>query len=240
LQFKTSIKIDIKGHIDLLAFFYTFTPTDAPMKKAIYTVITNNYDALRQAPNYKGWDCVLFTDNPPADNKGWIIRKIETSTDPVLTSRKYKILSHVYLSEYDLVCYIDANQKMLKEPPSQPIRFTHPRRQNIFQEAHRIIKNGRFSAEQINAQITYYKKQGYKDAGLFLNGFSVRSNTDEKINHLHDIWYVETSRFSPRDQLSLPYAIWKTGIKLENIHGPRTKVTYATVSYDHNEKKYTT
>ena len=227
-----------KGHIDLLVFFYTFTPTDTPMKKAIYTVITNNYDVLRPAPSYKGWDCVLFTDNPPAENKGWAVRKIKPSANPILLSRKYKILSHVFLPDYDLVCYIDANQKMIKEPPHQPIRFSHPKRVDIFQEARQIIRNGRFTDKLINAQIEYYKQQGYQDEGLFLNGYSVRSNTDENINKLHDVWYKETARFSPRDQLSLPYAIWKTGIKLYNINGPRIKVTYATVTYPHNLKKY--
>ena len=30
--------------------------------KAIYTVITGNYDTIQEAPKYKGWDSILFTD----------------------------------------------------------------------------------------------------------------------------------------------------------------------------------
>ena len=53
---------------------------------------------------------------------------------------------------------------------------------------------------------------------------------------LHDCWYEETARFTPRDQLSLPYAVWKTGVPLPNLKGPRAKESYAIVQRAHNEK----
>ena len=208
------------------------------MKKAIYSVITNGYDRLPNAPRYEGWDTIMFIDDKPENNKGWEIRVIGKSKKPVLQSREYKILSHVHLPEYDMVCYVDANQKMLQAPSDHPIRFYHPKRQDIFQEAAQIIKNGRFPAEEINEQISYYIKQGYRDQGLFLNGYSVRSNRDERINRLHDVWYEETARFTPRDQLSLPYAIYKTGIKLLDPKGPQIKERFAIVERAHNEKVF--
>ena len=144
----------------------------------------------------------------------------------------------MHLPEYDIVCYIDGNQKLLKEPPNEPVWYLHARRTNIFQEAEQIIRNGRFPRDIINAQIDYYKAEGYEDCGLYLNGFSVRNNKDKDINHLHDVWFKETCRFAPRDQLSLPFAIWETGIQPENILYPSEKEKYAIVTIGHKQNYY--
>lgn len=198
------------------------------MKKVIYTVITNQYDNLIKIPNFKGWDKIAFIDTNINDSKGWEVRQIEKSDNPIQQSRDYKIRSHIYLYNYDLVCYIDGNQLLLKEPPSSPIFFRHTRRKNIFEEAKQLIINGRFSAEYINPQIKYYKDQGFNENGLYLNGFFVRDHSPE-INTLHEIWYAETLRFTPRDQLTLPYAIYKTGIKPKNIVDEKIRHTYSKV-----------
>ena len=67
---------------------------------------------------------------------------------------------------------------------------------------------------------------------LNLNGFFVRSHC-EKINKLHDVWYDETCRFIPRDQLTLPFAIWKTRIMPENITNGNLSNSYAIIKYAH-------
>jgi len=186
------------------------------LKKAIYSVITGGYDSLLVAPYFEGWDVIMFTDQHFTDTKGWAIRKLPKHENPLLQSRDIKIRSHIHLKEYDLVCYIDGNQKFLKAPPNEPTWYLHGGRINIFQEAQQIINNGRFPADVIEPQIDYYKSQGYEDCGLFLNGFFVRDHSQE-INHLHNHWYKETCRFAPRDQLSLPYAVWLTGVEPKNI-----------------------
>ena len=204
--------------------------------KAIYSVITGGYDMLPVAPRFDGWDSIMFTDYPIEDEtNGWIIKQLQPNTNPLVQSRDIKIRSHVHLPEYDLVCYVDGNQKILREPPNEPVWYTHTKRQNIFQEAAQIIKNGRFPADIINAQMDYYKEEGYEDCGLYLNGFFVRNNKDADINRLHDVWFEETCRFAPRDQLSLPYAIWYTATAPENILYPKLKESYAVVIKGHKQ-----
>jgi len=206
------------------------------MKKAIFSVITGDYDELPIAPKFEGWDSIMFTDEYREDSKGWDIRYFQ-SDNPLLLSREVKILPHKFIPEYDLVCYIDGNQKLLKEPPNEPVWFTHIARTDIFQEAAQIIKNGRFPREIIDKQINYYRSQGYAGKYLFLNGFHVRRN-DEKINRLHDVWYEETCKFAPRDQVSLPYACWKTGILPENITSGHEKGQYAIIMKGHKQNYY--
>lgn len=209
------------------------------MKKVIYSVITGGYDKIPLAPRFNGWDSIMFTDYPAENNtNGWQIIKLPETDNSLIQSRDIKCRSHIHLPQYDLVCYIDGNQKLFKEPPNAPVWYEHAKRQNIFQEAAQIIQNGRFPKDIINAQIDYYKSQGYEDCGLYLNGFSVRNNKDKSINHLHDIWFKETCRFTPRDQLSLPYAIWFTGIEPENITYPKEKEKYAIVTIGHKQNYY--
>ena len=136
------------------------------MNKCIYTVITGGYDKPSIAPHFKGWDTILFTDELLTDSLGWEQILIESDDSPLIQSRDIKIRSHLYLSDYDLVCYIDGNQRLRKPPPNEPMWFTHAHRNTIFEEAEQIIKNGRFPANKINEMMLYYKKQGYKHYGL--------------------------------------------------------------------------
>jgi len=212
--------------------FYIFTTM-----KVIYSVITGGYDELPIAPYFDGWDSIMFTDKQHDDNKGWKIIQLPKSNNPLIQSRDIKIRPHIHLPEYDLVCYVDGNQKFIKEPPSNPIWFEHQRRTNIFQEAQQIINNGRFPDDIINEQIDYYTTQGYEDCGLYLNGFSVRNNKNEDIKRLNDVWFEETCKFAPRDQLSLPYAIWKTGIKPTNIRSGFDQ-RYTIITKGHKQDYY--
>jgi len=92
-------------------------------KKVIYTVVLGGYDEISPAPKFEGWDFVVFTDDLSLNADGWYIINIDG--DDKKECRKYKFLSHVYLSGYDLVCYIDGNVRLIAEPPSHPIWFTH-------------------------------------------------------------------------------------------------------------------
>lgn len=207
------------------------------MRKTIFSVITGGYDELPQAPNFKGWHNIMFTDMFVDDCKGWEIIKLPKADDSLIQSRDIKCRSHIHLPDFDLVCYVDGNQKFIKEPPSTPIWFMHQRRSNIFQEAQQIIKNGRFPADLVNAQIDYYRSKGYNGRGLYLNGFSVRDNRNDKINHLHDVWFEETCRFTPRDQLSLPYAMWLTSTNPENIRSG-SEQRYTVITKGHKQNYY--
>ena len=207
------------------------------MKKAIVSVVTGGYDQIPLGPYFEGWDSIMFTDQD-TDGRGWEIRQLPKVDNPLVQSRDIKIRPHLHLPEYDLICYIDGNQKFLQEPPSEPIWYRHAKRTDIFQEAKQIIQNGRFPRSLIVDQINYYRSKGYKDTGLYLNGYHVRSTRNEKINKMHEIWFEETCRFSPRDQLSLPFAIFLTGTYPENIRPISNKEKYAIVTIGHKQDYY--
>ena len=122
------------------------------MKKAILTVLIGDYESLKPAPEYKGWDSILITNQVLSDYKGWQVIHIPISNNPKLDSRRYKILSHKYLPEYGLVCYIDASVTLLKEPPSEPIRFKHPSRKSFDEEAYAVVRYGKDNHRNVYEQ----------------------------------------------------------------------------------------
>ena len=184
------------------------------VKKCIYTVLTDDYDFLNLAPKFPNWETILFIDKQLDDYKGWKPVIINSGKKE---SRKYKILSHRFLSDYDLVCYIDANMILKAEPPHYPLWYYHNKRRNIFQEANRIIELKKDNPNTVTNQINGYIKNGFQSkTPLFLNGFFVRRHS-EKINNLHEQWYAEIEKHSYRDQISLPYACWKTKTFPEGI-----------------------
>lgn len=184
------------------------------MKKAIITCLFGNYDTLNQAPKFEGWDAILFTDTKPVESKGWKVR-LTQSDNPKLESRRYKFLSHIYLPEYDLVCYQDANLILNQPPPENQMWLRHPRRTKVSAEVQVVLKSGKSTSQAISKQLIFYRKERFPDnAGLFQNSLFVR-NHSERMNKLMELTFQTYEQFQTRDQLALPYASWKLGIKPE-------------------------
>lgn len=186
------------------------------MRKAIFTVLIGNYDTLLPSPNFPGWDSILITDQKLPDYLGWRVKHVES--DPELgdkkLSRKYKILSHVYLPEYDYVCYIDANVELLKSPPEETTFFSHPQRRTVHQEAVAVIKLKKDTQATVQKQFSEYRKEGFKDnVGLWCNRFFVMENVGS-IAWLCQDWWKQIEQHSYRDQLSLPFCVWNGGFSL--------------------------
>ena len=81
------------------------------MKKVIYTAIFGDYDHLPE-PEYMpaGFDFICFTDTDIESNV-WDVRKVlPIYEDSTRNARKYKILPHKFLPEYDLSIWMDGNQ----------------------------------------------------------------------------------------------------------------------------------
>lgn len=188
-------------------------------KKAIVTVLIGDYDELKPAPKFEGWDCYLFTDQDLKDSKGWkiyvVVRPPNLRYQRIL-SRFYKWKTHCIIPDYDIICYMDASMTMIKEP-DQLMWFKHPRRQFVYQEAAQIVKLNKADVEDVLNQAAYYDSEGFQDEeGLYQNGFFVRSH-DQQTNEFCDMVYKVCSMFTHRDQLAVPFALFKTGYKMNNL-----------------------
>lgn len=190
------------------------------IKKVIYTVVLGGYDEISPAPKFEGWDFVLFTDDKEIKPDGWSIRYVNGN------DRKYKFLSHVYLSEYDLVCYIDGNVRLIAEPPSYPIWFSDRVHSSVYQYAMSINRN----VDMVKRQVRYYMELRFNDkAGLYETNFFVRSNRNEVQNRLMEKTWDIVQEHTRLDKLALPFAMWSTQSRMENIQPQALQRNYIKV-----------
>ena len=79
--------------------------------KVIYTTIFGEYDTLIN-PHFidKGWDYICFTDNENLSSDVWEIKKCTPYyTDLTRSAKRYKILPHRFLKDYEYSIFIDGN-----------------------------------------------------------------------------------------------------------------------------------
>lgn len=180
------------------------------MKKAIYTVLLGGYDHIPKPVKKSGWDDILFTDQQ-ISAYGWKkVIVVPASARPDLASRDYKWRSHIHLPEYDLVCYRDANIEIIGKLPDHPFRIIHGRRKSVREEADACnAQVHRCTVESIEEELKWMKEQGFPDeTGLFLNGIFARMHTPKENALCEYVWEI-LNRFTPRDMLALPFAMWK-------------------------------
>ena len=78
------------------------------MKIAVYTSIFGKYDVLHEDQfKMEGVDYLCFTDEDLESNTWNIIKSIPLYNDPNRNAKKYKILPHRYLKDYDYSVWID-------------------------------------------------------------------------------------------------------------------------------------
>ena len=86
--------------------------TNSKNSIVLYTVITNNYDELKEIPEQfiKPYvDYICLTDNSKLRSNTYKIVLLDSTDDPVVTQRRYKILINRYIRSYDISIYIDGN-----------------------------------------------------------------------------------------------------------------------------------
>lgn len=186
----------------------------------IYTVITNDYDVpkkvvLNKIPH------ILFTDNPNINAPGWQIVEVEKTKDQRL-QRKLKILGHPELDKYDVTVYVDGSMTLkpsfaniINAYRGGMVIGKHPTRKCVYAEGIAVKELKKAPKELVDKQIyEYYINDFPANFGMWAAGVVIR---DKSLKEMNEIWYSKLKEHSHRDQLSLPFALWKTGIKPKEI-----------------------
>ena len=193
-------------------------------KGCVYTAVTGGYDNLH-APEYVDptLNYICFTDNPKLSSDVWEIRYIDNSDtlDSIRLARKHKILCNDYLPEYDYSIWIDGKviitgniiDVIQKYHLSSPMLcMPHYERNCIYDEADKCISAGKGNPDFIKQQIQKYHNEGYPSHnGLIDSCVLFRVHHDPLLNTMLNIWWDEVLNESTRDQLSFPYACFKSG-----------------------------
>ena len=201
-------------------------------KTIIYTVITGNYDTIKQPLVVEeGVEYVLFTNNPKIIEAGvWKVVQIPSEQwqgrtereNNILLSRKVKMLPHKYLpKECELCIYVDADM-LIKEPLTKLLKDLHEDTlfaacrhsycKSVSEEINDLKTKGMVDATQIENQWQRYVEWGFKDdLGISENGLLIRRHNDSRVAQLMELWWEEYQNGCLRDQVSLMPCIYRTG-----------------------------
>jgi hypothetical protein len=208
------------------------------MKLTVFTVILGQTDPLiRPTVVNKTVRYVCLSDRPQT-----IAPYVSVLVDPAelgvkLMSRQLKILAdHPSLGAPDVVLWHDAAFRMDCDPVRlaaealtegmEMLAFKHPHRTQIEDEADAIARYGWVPREQVERQVATYRAEGFRQAMITSTGFCLRRLTPA-IVAFNRFWWGEVAKWGWRDQLSVDYAIWRTGVRLRYIPGHYRDNPYA-------------
>jgi len=222
--------------------------TISPKSKVVYTAVFGGYDLVPKVN--PAWDCdfICFTDTPALISVGWKVVVIQLNGEsPASANRRYKILPHKYLDKYEYSLYVDGNIQILVDPSPLFRKYLengnvaipkHQDRNCAYAEAKLCIVGGRVNKEITERQMTRYAQDGFPEMfGMTENGILLRRHNDESVMALMDAWWIEYCCGGLRDQLSLPYLLWKHKFKvLEITEGPRINEEFFKITL-HSERR---
>ena len=199
-------------------------------KIIIYTVITGNYDSIKQPLVVEeGVEYVLFTNNPKIIDAGvWRVAHIPSELwqgrtereNNILLSRMVKILPHKYLPEgAEWSLYIDADM-VIKRPLTELLNnlhsktlfaaFRHSYCKNVQEEIEDLLVKNMVQPDQVKEQWNKYVEWGFKDnLGISENGLLIRRHNDARVAQLMELWWKEYQQGCLRDQVSLMPCMYK-------------------------------
>lgn len=222
------------------------------MKKiAVYTSIFGKKDILKDPLNFSlnsEIEYYCFTDQNDFNNSIYnIIKCSPLREDYSKTSKHYKILGYTYLPNFEYLVYHDGNLQLDHSKIPNLVNtsndsflssFEHPYRNCFYEEAKMCIKRNKDSNFEILKQVITYSFFGMpKSNGLNENSILVINIKKLGNSSFLKKWWKEVERFSRRDQLSLPYLIWKEKNQIGLLKGNRKENEYS-IFHEHLREHY--
>ena len=197
------------------------------MKIAILTSLCGLGTKLRNPTEcYDDVDYIAFVDHKHPDATIWDQRvALDFTLDGQYNGRRnakiYKVMPQMFLPEYDYWFWVDSTHEVIQHPRDiiekylgdSPLGlWKHTDRDCAYDEAAILTQLRYDHLPLIQAQTQYYTSVGYpRNNGLYELPVSIRKNTDE-IKVLNMRWWEMICRYSSRDQLSMPFVLWKSKI----------------------------
>jgi hypothetical protein len=221
-------------------------------KKVIYTSVfgcseENNYHLHSPDVDLKGYDFVCFTDNPNFKSDIWDVRIVDKLYDDgARSAKRYKLLPHRFLKEYDVSIWIDIEVKITKDindlvdgylSKSNLAILNHELcgrtvtgdlnvRKCVYEEAKFIKwlgdnhpkKQYKDNIDIINSQVDRYKSEGYpENNGLARTTVIFRNHNEDDVIKHSELWWDEMKYGSRRDQIGFNYSAWKQDFNFDYI-----------------------
>lgn len=202
------------------------------IKICVYTCITGGYDKLQNIYVYpENIDYIAFTDDVNIDNNGWNIRKIPDqalSLNNNADINRYMKMHPQLVGDYDYAIYVDGLVEIYSDlsnlinvvNPQYGISIhNHFERDCVYNEIKycNLMKLG--NKDGMKTLYSFLKQEGYPEHYGLLECTAIV--TDIRNNYALEIlesWWEEHIKWSTgRDQLTLPYILWKNNILIDDI-----------------------
>lgn len=203
-------------------------------KIVIYSCITGDYDDIVE-PLYcnENVDYILLTNNTKLKSEKWKVMQIpeeiqEQFDNNITLNRFVKINPHKVFKGYEYSIYIDGNIRLISDIScyinniNKDIGIAlhqHSKRNCIYDEVLACKRLGKGNAIKMEEQMDKYRKEGYPENNGLLEATMIVTDLKHDISKkiINDWWKEFINSGSYRDQLSLPYVIWKNNIKIEEV-----------------------
>lgn len=188
----------------------------------VCTALSGNYERLLPPAFLNdGWRYVCYTDADMADSGIWETRKIPfDNPDPVRRARWVKLHLPELFPDAEWVIWMDANIVIISDLSGLLDRkkalslIRHPVRSCPYEEGVTCVKAGKDSAETIERQLSLYRCAGLPvNSGLWETNVMIVKPSDTSVKKVFADWWDELDKNSRRDQISLPYALFRNGMK---------------------------
>jgi len=205
----------------------------AKKRIVVYTCIIGDYDSFVE-PEYVSDECdyFLISDKKPSSNTiyKWIDAEEvipKEIRDNSRRNRYCKINPHILFSDYEYSIYHDGSfvargnlGKLLDCIGTSGIALCkHPNEPaNVFEEAAIVLACKKDNADTVLSQMERYINENIPlQNQLYAGGLLVRRHNKKRCRLIMQEWWKEVFVHSYRDQLSLPYVLWKNGIAREEV-----------------------
>jgi hypothetical protein len=232
------------------------------MRIAIYTSIFGGYDDLIDDQfQMDGVDYICFTDRDIKSKTWKVVKSTPIYNDSNRNAKKYKVLPHRYLKDYDWSIWVDGNIKVISDIRGTCLGdsykvYDHTQvfdnRNCIYDEAQTILNFGKINSERepergikawkdnpelIVNQMNRYISEGYpKQNGLATNPIIIRNHNSTNVVKNMEDWWLEIKHNSKRDQLSFNYIAWKNNFNFVYLQGDSRKNEYFLQTGKHKGK----
>lgn len=202
-------------------------------KITIYTCVLGEYDTPRfPLIRLNNYSYVLYTDQERRkEHEGWEVRSIPEHVKALGNRSSINRYLKFHPKEFcdgDYSIYIDGNVRFITSgndflknltEKTGLAMFDHPFRTCLYREAETCLYLGKGNAEKIKEQMQTYQEQGMpKDYGLKeATVIAADLKREEGLLLLHRWWEEYERSGSGRDQLALPYVMWKSGLAMSAI-----------------------
>ena len=199
---------------------------------AVYTAVSGKYDNITE-PLYIPDNCDFYaiTDFEIAEDSKW--NRIDMNSfqeikglDNISKNRYFKFFPHKIFKNYRYSIYIDGNFTIVSDLTEHINRiskiglsmFIHSKRTCVYDEIKTCITLKKESKQKLERYREYLESNNFPhDYGLLECGIIVRDHYSEICRRIMQEWWDIFVEFIHRDQVILPYVLFKNSIKVEEV-----------------------